>query len=205
VFGESAYGEEASSAEGWRRFRRVEPAVADIEDAPIAAPSARPIAMRLGPVVAAMLMTLAVLVTTLSVLHGAPSKLPGWALGSPLVYEAARAGLIVLGVAVLSNLLLALASGRLVSKLSPQGGLELDAAALVAESGGSDRAMAAALLALNQRIDTVERTHEATVTSTVGAIAHANDRLRMLTEALAESANLRRAAEAADDREMPAE
>jgi hypothetical protein len=123
----------------------------------------------------------------LSVLAGARARLPGWALGSPLVYELARAGLIVLGLTVIANLLLALASGRLVSKMSAQGGLELDTAALVAESGDADRETAAALRTLNQRIDALERTHEGAVASIVGTIGHVNARLEVLTQALAAS------------------
>lgn len=195
VFGVGAYTEQLHDDQAWQRFRRIETAVTANHAAPgpraaVLQTHSRDLVTRLGPVIASALLTITVVVVTLSVLHGAPAKLPGWALSSALLFSLGRAGLIVLGLAVLANLLLALAAGRLVTKVSPQGGVELDAAALLAESSSSDHATTAALLALNERIDIIERTQEGVVTSIAGTVKHVNDRLEVLTQALAESAHL---------------
>ena len=184
ILGEGAYREESSDTPGWRQFRRIESLAP--RGTRSALTPAVPLAARLGPPASAVIVAAAALAETLSVLKGGPDPLPGWALESAFIYASARAGIVVLGLALIANLLIALASGRLVSKLSPQGGFELDAAVLVAEAASGDRASAAALLALDQRIDSVQDEVVTVNDGTVRVVALVNARMDALTQALAE-------------------
>jgi hypothetical protein len=117
--------------------------------------AARTLATRAGPLAAAGLMLGAAILLVVSILAGTAGKLPGWALGSPLLYEAARAAAALLGLTILANLLLALASGRLMSKVGKEG-LELDAATALDVAAG-DRKGAEAINTLEEAVKTMDQ------------------------------------------------
>jgi hypothetical protein len=76
---------------------------------------------RLGPSVAVVVGCAGLLFLVLSVVAGAPDKLPSWAFDSAAIYVAARAAVVALVFFLIANLLMNLASGRVLSSVGRSG------------------------------------------------------------------------------------
>lgn len=135
-----------------------------------------PLAVRAGPLLAATMVGVGVVVLTVSFLGDHPAALPGWSMGSPAIYEAARGGLVLLVLFVLCNLLVLLASGRVLSKVS-QSGLEFGGVA-ADELASASKKTSTAVETLTQNQADLEKALESSV-------AELNDQVVELAEHIA--------------------